>query len=246
MRRLGGRSWSGRGRGGWGRSSSSVARVVHEGLGKGRGLGGGRDRSRSAEGRKARALREWKIITADFGWRAAAWLLLLVDNLMQAAMLKHDALPGLNTVYASIEDAGDQDIRRVAAWVIHAGVAPLAEANLDAGVAGTANEDSEIRGENRVGIATGGEIGFDRAMIHSHHEAWSLARGNARIRSEFDGSRSADLERTPLRKRDLSRGCAGRDGSAGRNESGAVHHLQRAGDHGCAAGDTTIQRNDRD
>ena len=57
------------------------------------------------------------------GGRAAAGLLLLVDHLVQAAVLEHDALARLHAVSAAIEDAGDQNIGRIRAGVIHAGVA---------------------------------------------------------------------------------------------------------------------------
>ncbi len=65
--------------------------------------------------RQAFALRKREIVALDLGrgrW-AAARLLLLVDYLMQAAMLEHDALAWLHAVDAAIEDAGDEHVRSI-------------------------------------------------------------------------------------------------------------------------------------
>jgi len=60
------------------------------------------------KGREAGALGQRKFIGAWIRWRrAAAGLFFSVNDLMDAAVLEHDALAGLYVVIAAFKDTGD-------------------------------------------------------------------------------------------------------------------------------------------
>ncbi len=63
--------------------------------------------------------------------RAATGLFFLIDNFVHISMLQHDALAGLHTVDASIEDAGDEYVWSGSPGIVDAGVTALAKPNLD-------------------------------------------------------------------------------------------------------------------
>ena len=197
-------------------------------------------------GRQALALREWKIIGSAHRGRAAAGLLLLIHHLVQAAVLKHHALAWLHAVVAAFKDAGDQNVWRVDACVIHAGVAIGAQADAHLRRAGAADEDAEVGRHQDVGVAAGGEAGFDRAVIDGHHEAGDLAGGDAGVGGQLDGGRRADTQRAAVGQGDLGGVIARRDGSAGGDEGSAVHDLHAAGHLGRCAGNLAVEGHNGD
>ena len=154
-----------------------VGRVVHQRV---RALrlsskSAGRYGRRMQGGREPFALRQRKLIAAFGRWRAAAGFLFLVDNRLQAAVLEHYALPRLNAIGTAVKEAGDQNIGRVDAGVIDAGVPVGAETHFHIGCSGTANENAEVGSHQNIGVAAGGEAGLDGAMIHGHQESGDFA-----------------------------------------------------------------------
>ena len=109
---------------------------------------------------------------------------------------------------------------------------------------GVADENAEVRRENHVGVAAGGEAGFDGAVIDGHEKARHFAGGNAGVGSKLDRSGRTDAQSAALGQRDFGRGRSGSHGAVGGNERSASDNLQRAGDHGGAAGNAAVERND--
>ena len=101
-------------------------------------------RNRRRDGRETGALCKGKVVSLHLGGRTAAGLFFLVDHCVQIAVLKHHALAGLHAIHAAVEDAGDQNVGRVTAWIIDAGVAPLSEADFDVGRTGSSDENAEV------------------------------------------------------------------------------------------------------
>ena len=110
----------------------------------------------------------------DRGW-AAAGFFLVVNNFTQAAVLKHDALTGLDAIDAAFKDAGHNDVRAVCAGVVDACVAMLAETDFDFSSTGATDEDAEVGSEDDVRVTPGSEAGFKRAAVDGDHEAWNFA-----------------------------------------------------------------------
>ena len=80
-------------------------------------------------------------------------------------------------------------------------------------------------------------------MVHGHEDARSFSpKLNAGIGSKLDGGGRANVEGAALGQIDLGRGSAGGHGAIRGNDSLAIHHLKRARDHGGAARDVAIER----
>ena len=195
-------------------------------------------------GRKAFTLRERELVACDLCgvWRAAAGLFFLVDNLMQISVLEHDVLTGLNPVESGVKEAGNDDVRGVYTWVIDAGIATGAEADLDFGCAGAAHKDSKIGSEQKVSGMGSGEAHLDSACIHSHQQAWRVAGGGVGVSSQLDGSGGADAQGSAARQGNFCSAGAGCDASAGDDDGLASRDLERARDAGTAF--RIVERND--
>ena len=112
--------------------------------------------------RQTLALRQREVIAALQCRWASTGLFFLIHNLLQAAVLEHDALARLHPVSAAVEDAGDQHVRRIA------GARPP-------------DKDAEVGGHEDIGVAPGGEACLDSAMVDRHQKARNLAGRDARV-----------------------------------------------------------------
>ena len=169
-----------------------IGAVVAEGAGRIGGMcrwGGNYWRLRRA-GRESFAQCQRKLVALRLHRRrASAGFLFLVDYRLQAAVLEHDALAGLHAVEAAIEDAADDDIRRVGAHVVYAGVAVLTEAHFHIGRIRAADKNAEVGRLQGVGILfarrAGGKTHFYRAAIERDEQAGDLADGRAGVGCEL-------------------------------------------------------------
>ena len=62
---------------------------------------------------------------------------------------------------------------------------------------------AEVGSEQDVGVAAGGEVGFDSAVIESHHQAARFAGGDAAVGREMDGGGGADAQHAAAWQLDL-------------------------------------------
>src|ERR1019366_5860970 len=156
---------------------------------------------------------------------------------------------GLHSIGAVVEDAGDQNVGGIAGGsdgIVHAGVAVLGEADLDIGRAGAADENAEIRGEQDVGVAAGGEAGFDGPVVHGDHQPRNFAGGDAGVLGEIDRGGGAHAQHAAKRQIDLGGFGTGSDGAAYGDDCLALGDLECAGDFGCPIGVLAVERDDGD
>jgi len=189
--RVGGRRgwWRGCRRIGLGRLGCMVGSAVCQRCSSLRSLAGLHYWARRRRSKRCQPLTlcQWKIVRPVRRRRATARLFLLINHLMQIAMLKHDPLAGLHSVCAPIKYAGDQHIRRIDSGVVYAGVAVRAKTHLDLRCAWAADEDAKIRRHQNVRVAPCGKARLNRAMIHGHHQAWDFAGWNAGVSRQLYG-----------------------------------------------------------
>jgi hypothetical protein len=101
-------------------------------------------------------------------------------------VLKHYPLSGLNPVGSPLEHAGNHNVRRARAWIVHTRVAVLAQAYLHLGCAGAADEDAEIGRQHYVGIFSRCKACLDRAAVERQHQTRCFTRRHALIRRHVD------------------------------------------------------------
>ena len=76
----------------------------------------------------------------------------------------------LDAIEAAVELTAYGDVGSVRTVVVNAGVTLGVDSNLEVGVAGSGNQDAQVRREQHIGIFTGLIIGFKGSAIESHHE----------------------------------------------------------------------------
>ena len=83
---------------------------------------------------------------------AGQWFLLLVHHRLQVAALEHHALSRLHAIEPTVEYARHQNVRRICAGIVDARVAVIAQPHLHLGGIRPANQNTEVRREQRIGI----------------------------------------------------------------------------------------------
>ncbi len=173
--------------------------------------------------------------------RAAAGFGFVIDDLGDGAVLEEHALVGLDAVSLAGEEAGDGDVGRVLAVVVDAGVAVVGEADLDGGVAGTADEDAEVGSEDDVGELAGVEVGFDGTVVERDHETRVIGGGMCGIESEGSAGGRAEAEMAATGEGEPGRACARCDRAAGADRGAGAGDGERSGE-----GEVGVEVDERD
>src|SRR6185437_7769694 len=84
------------------------------------------------------------------GWRASTRAALVVDDLVEAAVLEEDVLAGNEAVGGAGEGVGEREDGRGGAAVLDAGVAVGRDAQAEVEVAGVLEGEADVRGEDNV------------------------------------------------------------------------------------------------
>jgi hypothetical protein len=158
---------------------------------------------------------------------AAAELLLIVDDLLEAAVFEEDALIRLDAISAAFKQAAGEDIGGMIAAVVDAGVALIVDAEAEVGLARPGDEDAEIGSEQDVGILAGQVVSFEGTAVEGDHEA---AAGDGVVGGEMDFGGGAHVEVAAPGEGDADAFIAGGNGSVVADEGEAIFDGEGAGE----------------
>jgi hypothetical protein len=127
----------------------------------------------------------------------------MVHNLVQAAMLKIDALIRHDPIRSAFQLAGHGDVGRICAVIVDAGISLGIYADAEVGLPRTGDEDAQIGSKQDIGVFADNVIGFDGATIERHHERAAGRVVDGAVLRQVDAAGGAQAERAAPLQGDL-------------------------------------------